>query len=65
MHCRWDAKQNALCSPYAVSFVNHPIHPNIYRLFIILKATEESFAVGGVANGNSVLVTSRDEENSY
>jgi hypothetical protein len=29
------------------------------------RATEESFAVGGVANRNSILVTGREGENSY
>jgi hypothetical protein len=29
------------------------------------RANEESFAVGGVANGNSILVAGREWDNSY
>jgi len=29
------------------------------------RVNEESFAVGGVANGNSILVNGREWENSY
>jgi hypothetical protein len=44
--------------PYAV--VSNDDHVDVSE-----KATEESFAVGGAAKGNSILVTGREDENSY